>query len=212
MKRLAIVGASEVGCLIAHHAVSDGQFDVVGFFDDVMTASKYFPDIPVLGPVAQAAADYGRGDFDALAIGIGYARMDARAAVFETFRGRIPFATLIHSRSYVDRSCTIGEGVVVLPGATVDFAVAIGDNVLIHNGCTVAHHTTIGAHSFLAPAVQMAGLVTVGERCFIGLGATVKDCLTIGERAVIGAGAVVIRNVPPATVSVGSPADVIRAV
>jgi maltose O-acetyltransferase len=46
---------------------------------------------------------------------------------------------------------------------------------------------------------------------WIGGGAIVLPGMTVGDNSVIGAGSVVVRDVPPATVVVGNPARVIRA-
>lgn len=50
----------------------------------------------------------------------------------------------------------------------------------------------------------------IGHDCWIGTGAVIKRGVTIGDGAVIGSGAMVIRDVPPFAVVVGSPARVVR--
>jgi maltose O-acetyltransferase len=53
--------------------------------------------------------------------------------------------------------------------------------------------------------------ITVGDDVFIGAGVLVLAGVTIGTGAAVGAGAVVVRDVPPGAVVVGSPARVIRS-
>lgn len=210
MKKLAIIGASELGCLMAHHAITDNHYHVVGFYDDSAKNSKYFPELPVLGKIDDVEKDHESGKFDCIMIGIGYHRMDIRKQVYDRFANKVPFGTIVHSKSFLDSSCKVGKGVFVLPGCTVDYMASIGNNVTLQIGCVVAHHTIIGDHTFLGPGVQMAGLINVHQCCFLGLACVIKDCLTIGEHAVIGAGAVVISNVGPHTVSTGVPAKVVK--
>jgi maltose O-acetyltransferase len=46
---------------------------------------------------------------------------------------------------------------------------------------------------------------------WVGGGAIILPGVTIGDRSVVGAGSVVVHDVPPATVVVGSPARIVRA-
>jgi len=82
----------------------------------------------------------------------------------------------------------------------------IGPNVTI---CTAAHP--------LSPALRSKGLqynrpVRIGENVWIGACVTILPGVTIGDGSVIGAGSLVLRDVPPGVVAVGSPARVIRSV
>lgn len=207
--KIAIIGAAELGRLIALHATNDTSYQIAGYYDDYSTSTA-FNDYPVLGKTESISRDYQAKLFDALIIGIGYNQMKSRAAIFEQFKGKIPFCNIIHSSSYIDKTCTLGEGIFILPGVTLDLDVELGDNVLLNTGTIIAHHTKIGKHSFVAPGVNIAGLVNVGEQCFIGIGATIVDCLTIADSSVIGAGALVLKNTEENSVSVGAPAKAIK--
>ena len=207
--RIAIIGAAELGRLIASHAVSDANLEVIGFYDDFKEISSYL-NFPLLGKTDSIVEDYKNKKFDAIMIGIGYNKMEARASLFNRFKGQIPFANIVHSSSYVDKSCKLGEGVFILPGVIVDLDVIIEDNVLINTGTIIAHHTKIGRHSFIAPGVHIAGLVNIGEECFIGIGAIVKDCITINNRSVIGAGSLVLKDTEENSISIGSPAKFLK--
>ena len=82
----------------------------------------------------------------------------------------------------------------------------IGPNVTI---CTASHP--------LSPALREKGLqynrpVRIGDNVWIGAGVTILPGVTIGDRSVIGAGSLVLRDIPPDIVAVGSPARVIRSV
>lgn len=202
--KIAIIGAGELGKLVAHHAINDSNFTVVGYYDDFKEAN--FNGFPLLGKINDAFLDYTSNKFEQIFIAIGYAQMAARKHYYKKFKSKIPLANIIHTSSYIDISCQIGEGVFILPGCTLDFGVEIKDNVVLNTGITIAHHTKIGTNTFVAPAVQMAGLINIAENCFIGIGATIKDCINIGKNSIIGAGAVVLKDTSENSTSIGVPA------
>jgi len=207
--RIAIIGADELGKLIAYHAIEDCKYEVVGYYDDYKTESL-FNNRSILGTTASLIDDYKAGKFDGVIIGIGYNHMGARAKIFEVFKNTVPFINVIHSSAYIDKDCKLGVGIVILPRVAIDMGTEIEDNVLINTGTIIAHHTKIGKHSFIAPGVKFAGLINVGEKCFIGIGAVIKDCINIAKSSIVGAGALVLKDTEENSVSVGSPAKIIR--
>jgi len=207
--KLAIIGAAELGKLAAYHAVNDLGYDLVGFYDDFYDSATFF-NYPILGRTDDIINDFASNKFDKLFIGIGYNRMNSRIAIFEQFKDKIPFSSIIHSSCYIDKSCKMGEGVFLLPRTVLDFGVELGDNVLLNTGVVVAHHTIIDSHTFVSPGVNFAGLITVGKGCFIGIGTTIKDSINIANGSIIGAGSVVINDTEVNSISVGIPAKCIK--
>jgi len=53
------------------------------------------------------------------------------------------------------------------------------------------------------------GLTTIGNDVWIGQGAFIRSGVTIGDGAIIGARSLVLRDVPPYAIVVGTPAKVI---
>ncbi len=206
---LAIIGAAELGKLIAFHAENDLGYKIIGFFDDFCT-DEFHAGYPVLGKTNEIEIGYKLKIFDCLMIGIGYNHMEIRSKFLNQFKGKIPFANIIHSTAYIDKSCVIGEGVFILPRVVIDMGVIIEDNVLLNIGCIIAHHSIIGRNSFLAPGVHIAGLVNIESQCFIGIGAIVIDCITIKESSTIGAGTLVLSDTEVNSISVGVPSKIIR--
>jgi acetyltransferase-like isoleucine patch superfamily enzyme len=51
--------------------------------------------------------------------------------------------------------------------------------------------------------------VTIGADTWLGYGCTVLSGVTIGDSSVVGAGAVVVDDIPPNAIAVGSPARVV---
>lgn len=211
MTRLAILGASDLGQLLAHHAITDGHFELAGFFDDYRTPGELVGLGRVLGGLEDVTRLHASGAFDVLLTGIGYKHFGVRRAVFERFSATVPFARLVHSSCYVDPSAVIGAGAVLLPGCVVDRQSHIGENALLNTGCVVAHDSAIGAHGFLGPAVRIAGLVRTDPCVFLGIGTTVIDNITIASGVRTGGGTVVTKHLSDPGLYVGAPARLVRS-
>lgn len=124
-------------------------------------------------------------------------------------------------------SINIGDWSFVGPGTRIWSAaeVHVGHRVMISHGVSVFDSLThpIGARArheqFRCIAKQgHPDRIDLGERtvriesdAWIGAGAIVLRGVTIGQGAIVGAGSVVTRDVPPSTICVGNPAQVLRA-
>ncbi len=93
------------------------------------------------------------------------------------------------------------------PGVFIDHAtgVVIGETAEVGTDVTIYHGVTLGSTS------QGKGKrhPTVGDRVIIGAGAKILGPITVGEDSRIGANAVVVKPVPPGSVVVGVPGQVI---
>jgi sugar O-acyltransferase (sialic acid O-acetyltransferase NeuD family) len=208
---LAIIGAGDLGVLIAHHARACG-YTVIGFFDSRREVGAEVRGSRVLGGNADIAPAYARGEFDAVISAIGYKHLAFRREQFLELSRDVPFASVVHPSCCVDPSATVESGCFLLPGCTLDAGVVVRANSVLNTGCNIAHDSTIGAHTFLGPGVTVAGFVKIGERCFIGVGSVLIDNLTIADGTQTGGGAVVTRAITEAGLYVGIPAALKRAV
>jgi sugar O-acyltransferase (sialic acid O-acetyltransferase NeuD family) len=206
MKRLAIIGSGDLGQLIAHHAITDKHFEVVGFLDDFENVGSLKNGFPVIGKSDEAIRLFESKAFDCIMIGVGYKHMAKRKSIYESLKGIIPFGTIIHSSCYIDASSKVRDGSFLLPRCTIDKDVVIGENVLLNTAVVVAHDTSIDSHCFIAPAASIAGKVHIKESCIIGIGAVIIDNRVIEQNIQIGGGAVVIDNLSIPGLYVGVPA------
>jgi sugar O-acyltransferase (sialic acid O-acetyltransferase NeuD family) len=209
MKKLAIIGAGDLGQLVTHHAPACG-FEVAGFFDDFKTKGSQVNSYPILGAISEVLSNYNDKVFDVLFVAIGYNHFEFRRQIFEELSAKIEMATLIHPSCFVDESCIVGRGVFLLPGSSLDRNVTISENVLINIGCTIAHDSMVGAHSFLSPSVSLAGFVRIGECCNLGIGTIVIDGLKINSYVQTGGGTVIINSISERGLYVGNPSRFIR--
>lgn len=95
----------------------------------------------------------------------------------------------------------------VWPGVFIDHAtgVVIGETAEVGADVTIYQGVTLGGTS-LDPGKRHP---TIGERVIIGAGAKILGPITIGPDSQIGANAVVVKPVPPGSVVVGVPGQVI---
>lgn len=113
---------------------------------------------------------------------------------------------------------------------TYGYNITVGDNFFLNiNGKLMdSGKITIGNNVFIAPDVciiteehamnveqRLQGLeythpVTVGDNVWICAGAIILPGVTIGSNSVIGAGSVVTKDIPPNSLAVGNPCQVIR--
>jgi len=84
--------------------------------------------------------------------------------------------------------------------------VVIGETAIIGKNVTLYHGVTLGGTSLEKEKRHP----TIGDRVTIGAGAKILGDISIGEDSRIGANAVVVKSVPPNSVVVGIPGQVIR--
>jgi sugar O-acyltransferase (sialic acid O-acetyltransferase NeuD family) len=209
-KKLGIIGSGDLGQLIAHHALHYCGFNSVLFFDDHKKPGEVVNNNLVFGSINDINAAYEKKEITHIIVGIGYKHIEFRKNVFERFEGIIPFASVIHPSAYIDKTCKIGNGVVVLPGCVLDMNVELQNNVLLNTGCVIAHDSVIMAHSFLSPKVTVAGFVKIGQCCNIGINTTIIDNIKIADHVQTGGATVVIEDLSKKGLYVGNPSRFIR--
>lgn len=98
-------------------------------------------------------------------------------------------------------AAVLGQGVFIdhASGVVIGETAEVGDEVTIYQG------VTLGGTS-LNPVKRHP---TVGNRVTIGTGAKILGPITIGDDSRIGANAVVVKSVPPNSVVVGVPGQII---
>jgi UDP-3-O-[3-hydroxymyristoyl] glucosamine N-acyltransferase len=190
MARIAIIGAGSFAVYVAH--LASAEHEIVGYFCNQRPLGTFVENIPILGSIDDIERLYHEKYFDELLSGVGYLQFQYRKLSFERFWGRIPFATIIHSRAYVDPSSRVGEGSVIHANCVLDKGVRIGHNVFLGPTTTVAHESSIGAHCITSAGVTVAGSSHVGESVFTGVGSVIKDKTTVCDNAKIGIGSVVV--------------------
>jgi serine O-acetyltransferase len=120
------------------------------------------------------------------------------------------FKLLGRITSQVVRNMTgieIHPGATIGPGFFIDhgMGVVIGETAEVGKNVTLYHGVTLGGVS----TEKGKRHPTIGDNVVIGTGAKVLGAITIGENSRIGANAVVVKPVPPNSVVVGVPGQVV---
>ena len=102
----------------------------------------------------------------------------------------------IHPGAKIGKGFFIDHGMGVVIGETAE----IGDQV------TMYHGVTLGGTSLEKGKRHP----TIGDRVVIGAGAKILGAITIGNDSRIGANAVVVKSVPPNSVVVGVPGQIVQ--
>lgn len=104
-------------------------------------------------------------------------------------------------RAVIPMSVELGEGTELAYGG---LGIVLHERTKIGRYASIGHDVTIGGRS------RRWGVPVIGDRCVIGAGAKLLGPISVGEASVIGANAVVLDDVPPHSVAVGLPAQVVR--
>lgn len=196
MRKLAIIGASGHGRVVADIARKNGYEEIVFLDDD--------ESIHECGGFSAIGKSSEAGTLDAgVIVGIGNA--DIRKRIQEAVPEE-KLVTLIHPDAVVAENVEIGTGTVVMAGAVINPGTNIGKGCIINTCSSVDHDCVLGDYVHVAVGSHLCGSVTVGERTWIGAGATVSNNVFICSDCMIGAGAVVVNNIQESGTYVGVPA------
>ena len=196
MRRLAIIGASGHGKVIADIAKKIG-YSEIAFLDDDETIHEC-GGYPVLGRSSVARTM----EADVI-VGIG------NAGVRKQIQESIPdekLTTLIHPDAVIAEGVVLGAGTVVMAGAVINPGVRIGKGCIINTCSSVDHDCNVGDYVHIAVGSHLCGTVTVGNGTWVGAGATVSNNVAICPDCMIGAGAVVISDINESGTFIGVPA------
>lgn len=202
MKRLAIVGASGHGRVVADAAECSG-WALVDFYDDAWPDFEANGLWQVIGSTVTLLSRL--PDYDGVVVAIGDNHIRARKQRSLQAAGA-KIITVIHPTAEVSRYASIGAGCVLFAGAIVNIGARIGDGVILNTGCTIDHDCILGDFTHVSPGAHLGGSVTVGEESWIGIGANIRHMSSIGIRVTVGAGAAVVADIPDGLTVVGVPA------
>lgn len=206
MKRLAILGASGHGKVVADTAECCGWLSIE-FFDDAWPRIGNNGAWPVVGNTAMLVDRL--ADFDGAVVAIGNNTV-RHAKLHELQAAGASLATLVHPVASVSRYASIGYGTVVFAGAVVNADASVGAGAILNTGCSVDHDCLLGEAVHISPGARLAGGVQVGDLSWVGIGASVRQMIRIGMCVVVGAGAAVVSDIPDNSIVAGVPAKRLR--
>jgi sugar O-acyltransferase (sialic acid O-acetyltransferase NeuD family) len=122
----------------------------------------------------------------------------------------VRFCNAIDPSARLTRRVELADGIVIGAGCILTNRIRLGRHVHLNLDCTVGHDAVFEDFATTAPGVHVSGNVTFEEGAYAGTGANLIEGMRLGAWSVVGAGSTVIRDVPPNTTAVGSPARVVK--
>jgi sugar O-acyltransferase (sialic acid O-acetyltransferase NeuD family) len=202
VRRLAILGASGHGKVVADIAEISGWDEVV-FFDDAWPEVKKNSVWSVIGDTDNLLSSIGEFSGVVVAIGNNLIRLE-KLNLLSQYDVTLP--SIIHPQAVISRYAKIADGCVVCAGVVVNADSRIGFGSILNTACTIDHDCSISEAVHVSPGAHLAGGVKIGACTWIGIGAAVKQLITVGSYAIVGAGAVVVKDVLERNTVVGIPA------
>jgi len=202
VRRLAILGASGHGKVVAEIAELTGWDDVC-FFDDAFPSVKANRNWSVKGTTEDLVTNM--EGFSAVIVAIGDNQIRLDKSKYLLSKG-FKLATLIHPSSVVSKYAKIEVGTVVMAGAVINPFACIGLGSIINTACSIDHDCMIANGVHISPGAHIAGGVSIGEMSWLGIGCAVKQGVEIGTSVTVAAGAAVITDIPNNALVKGVPA------
>lgn len=124
----------------------------------------------------------------------------------------------IEPGSIIREKVEIGEGAVIMMGATLNIGAIVGPGTMIDMGAVLGGRATVGARCHIGAGAVLAGVVEpasatpviVEDNVLVGANAVVIEGVRVGKNAVVAAGAVVVEDVPENAVVAGCPARIVK--
>ena len=209
---IVIWGASGHARVIADMVRLAGNFNIIGFLDDIDQNRKgtEFCGATILGGREQLE-HLRNNEIKYMVLGFGdcQARLALSSAVKQF---GFELATVVHPSAVVASDAIIGPGTVIMAGVVINPGSAIQENVIINTSSSVDHDCIIESGAHIGPGAHIGGGTTIDQGTWIGIGAVIKDKIKIGKNTIIGAGAVVLNDIPDEVIAFGVPAKIIRRV
>lgn len=96
----------------------------------------------------------------------------------------------------------------------INFTLICGDHITIGNDVKVGRNVTIrdnnGGHYINTPGYKNSRPVIIGNKVWLCEGCTIMPGVKIGDGAIIGAHSLVVSNVPPHSLVMGNPAQIVE--
>ena len=213
MSGLLILGAGGHAKVVAETALISGLASSVAFLDDRSTGLDLCPPVlgwPVIGPLDLSLQAGTQSQFDAAVVAIGHAATRLHW-IKQLQASGYHLPALLHPTAWVSPSAQLGPASVVFAQVAVQAQTSIGTGVILNTGCSVDHDAQLADGVHLCPGSRLAGDVHIGARSWIGIGASVIQKVRIGSDVTVGAGAAVIRDLPDSVTAVGVPARVVSS-
>ncbi|RLQ97145.1 acetyltransferase [Falsibacillus albus] len=201
----ALIGAGGHGKVILDMLIRNKE-DVLGFVDDfsVQPSLKGFPLLGTLKDIPELMSRNPALKF-IISVGDNFTRKEISIQLEPL---SVKYGTAVHPTAHIGSGAAIGEGTVVMPYAVINTDAVVGSHCIVNTHCVIEHDCRIDSFVHAAPQTVLTGNIGVQEGVLIGAGASIIPGVTIGKWSIIGAGSTVIKDIPPYSNALGSPAKI----
>jgi sugar O-acyltransferase (sialic acid O-acetyltransferase NeuD family) len=173
----------------------EGRYAIAGILDKAELVGSRVFDYPVIGTdedIARLSANH------FFLVTVGQIKSPAtRFAIYTQLKKTgAEIATIVSPRAYLSAHARIGEGSIVMHGATVNAGAFIGNNCIINSHALIEHDAVIHDHCHIATGAIINGGVVVHEQTFIGSRVMTREYITIGAKSFVAGGMNIYRDLP----------------
>jgi sugar O-acyltransferase (sialic acid O-acetyltransferase NeuD family) len=209
--KVIIIGAGGHSKVIVDIIQNEQKYEIAGFIDNNLPMGHKILDYKVLGKEDEINTLINKHEIfgGIIAIGDNFIRSNVEKKI-KQLCNEFKFINCIHPKSNIAFNVVMGEGNVVMAGATINTSSEISNHCIFNTNCSIDHDNRIANFASIAPNAVTGGNVEVGELSAIGIGATVNHNVSIGYNCIIGASSLVNKDAKSNSVYYGIPAKFIR--
>ncbi|CAN5149414.1 acetyltransferase [soil metagenome] len=211
LDRIVIVGSSGHAKVVIDIVRKQGVHELVGLVDRFRPVGESTFGFDVLGTEAdlpRLVRSHGiRGVL--IAIGDNWSRERVADQIIAANPGLF-LARAIHPSANLALEASIGDGTVVMAGASIGPAATIGRGCIVNSHASIDHDAVMHDFASLGPGAVTGGGCRIGQQSAIGIGSVLLQGRSIGAHCVVGAGSLVTRDIGDAVVAYGRPAKIVR--
>jgi len=211
MMKIIIIGAGGHSKVIVDIIHNEQKYEIAGFIDNNLPIGHKVLDYKVLGKEEEINTLINKHEIfgGIIAIGDNFIRSNVEKKI-KQLCNEFEFINCIHPKSNIAFNVVMGQGNVVMAGATINTSSEISNHCIFNTNCSIDHDNRIENFVSVAPNAVTGGNVEVGELSAIGIGATITDQVSIGYNCIIGASSLVNKDAKSNSVYYGIPAKFIR--
>lgn len=211
MMKIIIIGVGGHSKVIVDIIQNEQKYEIAGFIDNNLPIGHKVLGYKVLGKEEEINTLINKHEIygGIIAIGDNFMRSKIEKKI-KQLCNEFKFINCIHPKSNIAFNVVMGEGNVVMAGATINTSSEIGNHCILNTNCTIEHDNRIANFASIAPNAVTGGNVEVGEFSAIGISATVKHNVSIGYNCIIGASSFVNKDARSNSVYYGISAKFIR--
>ncbi len=206
---IAIYGAGgfgkEVACLIERINRKDGDWQLIGFFDDSKCPDSHISRYGTVLGGMEALLSVN----EPLAVAIAINENKTVRRIRESITNpHITFPNLIDPTLFLVDKATfkIGEGNIIQNDCMISCDVTLGSFNLINDHVVIGHDNCIGNFNGIMPGAHLSGGITIGDGNLLGVASVVLQGMTIGNGITLGANSVLMTQPRDNSTYLGVPA------